>query len=107
MTSLPIACTLAPGTHAERVAWIAALNRDALRGHERDGLVLRLRYQRGAAARVRELVARESECCAFLTFTIRDSDHETALRIEAPEGARPVLAEIFAPFLSGTTDAMG
>jgi hypothetical protein len=40
----PIACTLKPGDLRDRLAWIAALNRDALRGHDRTDLTLRLRY---------------------------------------------------------------
>ena len=31
----PIACTLAPGEYKDRLAWIAAMNRDALRSYER------------------------------------------------------------------------
>jgi hypothetical protein len=39
----PIACSLGVGDYRERLAQIAQLARDALRSHERDGLVLHLR----------------------------------------------------------------
>jgi hypothetical protein len=38
----PIACTLALAAFKDRIAWIDALTRDALRSHERRGLVLEL-----------------------------------------------------------------
>jgi hypothetical protein len=40
----PIACTLTAGDLRDRLAWIATLNRDALRGYDRGDLTLRLRY---------------------------------------------------------------
>lgn len=55
----PIACALAPGALKERIAWIGALTRDALRSHERRDLVLDLRYAPEAAERVREMVRNE------------------------------------------------
>ena len=55
----PIACTLAPGAYKDRLAWIAALNRDALRSYERRGLVLELTYRPEARERVHELVRQD------------------------------------------------
>jgi hypothetical protein len=40
----PIACTLTVGDLRDRLAGIATLNRDALRGYDRADLALRLRY---------------------------------------------------------------
>ena len=39
----PIACTLTSGDLRDRLAWIAMLNRDALRSYDRTDLTLRLR----------------------------------------------------------------
>lgn len=55
-----IACSLAPGDYDDRLAWIARLTRDALRGYERHDLVLELRYAPEAADRVREMVRNDS-----------------------------------------------
>jgi len=52
-----IACSLDIGGFKDRVAWIADLNRVALRSHQRDDLVLHLRYDAKSADRVIEMVA--------------------------------------------------
>jgi hypothetical protein len=81
----PIACTLDIGGFKQRLAWIAELNRDALRGHERHGLVLHLRYDAKFSDRVKEMVRREKQCCAFLKFHIRQEEDDVLLAITAPE----------------------
>jgi hypothetical protein len=94
----PIACTLGPGDFRQRLAWIADLNRDALRAQQRDGLRLELIYAPAALDRVREMVARERNCCAFLTFDLRQEAEAVRLVIEAPEDARDALDAVFEPF---------
>jgi hypothetical protein len=47
----PIACTLIEGDFRDRLAWIAEVTRDALRGYERADLTLKLRYARAAVPR--------------------------------------------------------
>jgi hypothetical protein len=54
ISETPIACTLNVGDYKERFAQIAELARDALRGYEREGLLLRLRYEATAADLVKE-----------------------------------------------------
>jgi hypothetical protein len=98
-TSIPIACTLDAGAYAGRVRWIAALNRAALRAHDQRDLTLELRYDAAAEARVRELVRREQQCCAFLTFVVDASADVVVLRITAPPETRAALDAVFAPFL--------
>jgi hypothetical protein len=94
----PIACTLGPGDFRQRVACIADLTRDALRAQHRDGLRLELTYAPAALDRVREMVAREKECCAFLTFGLQQEADAVRLVIEAPEDARDALDAVFEPF---------
>jgi hypothetical protein len=94
----PIACTLGSGDFQERVAWIANLNRDALRSQHRDGLRLELTYAPAALDRVREMVKREQDCCAFLNFDVHQEKDAVRLVIEAPEGARDALDAVFEPF---------
>ena len=57
----PIACTLQAGSYQERLAWIAALARDGLRGLSRTDLRLELIYAPAVAPRVREMVVKEQE----------------------------------------------
>ncbi len=67
MTDLPIACTLTSDDMTARVALIDAL------------------------------VAAESQCCAFLDFTLGRDDGDLVLDIAGPEDARPVIEMLFAP----------
>jgi hypothetical protein len=99
----PIACTLAPGDFKERLAWIGALTRDALRSHERRDLALDLRYAPEAAERVREMVRNEQACCSFLTFDVREDPNEIRLTITAPEAARGAVDMLFEQFVAGAS----
>jgi hypothetical protein len=98
----PIACTLRAGAYQERLDWIAELNRSALRGVHREGARLILAYDPVAAARVREMVRREQECCAFLQLDLDEGENELTLAITAPEAAGDMLDTVFDPFLTGT-----
>ena len=95
----PIACTLQGGSYQERLAWIADLARDGLRSHARQDLMLDLRYAQEVAARVQEMVRKEEECCAFLTFVLTEADDEVRLTITAPERAREVADGLFEQFV--------
>jgi len=99
-TAMSIACTLDAGAYAERVAWIAALNRDALRAGRQYGLTLELTYDPSAADRVRALVRREKACCAFLSFDVAASAQDVVLRVVAPPETRDATDALFAPFLA-------
>jgi hypothetical protein len=103
----PIACTLAPGPYKDRLAWIAGLNRDALRRHERHGLVLELRYAPPARDRVREMVRNELACCAFFSFDLREGHDEIRLAITAPESAREAADTLFEQFVATTPGQTG
>jgi hypothetical protein len=100
--SPPIACTLAAGHFKDRMAWIADLNRDALRSHRRDDLRLELSYALEAASRVRELAHREQECCAFLIFEVHEDAEKVRLTIDAPEDARDAADILFEQFQPGS-----
>jgi hypothetical protein len=98
-SELPIACTLHGGDYQERLAWIAALARDELRGVNREDLRLVLRYAPEVAGRVREMVDKEQDCCAFLDFEVTETAEEVRLTITAPERARDVADALFEQFL--------
>ena len=95
----PIACTLTAGDLRDRLAWIAALNRDALPGYDRADLTLRLRYALHAVQHVGELMRQEQACCAFLTFEMREESDAVTLTIKAPEEARATVEALFEAFL--------
>ena len=94
-TELPIACSLGAGDLNDRLAEIAGLGRDALREAELAGLRAQLRFARapGIPQRLARIVAAESECCAFLTMTVREQADALVLTIAAPGGAELVLEE--------------
>ena len=99
MTDLPIACTLTPDTMTDRLAFIDELARDGLiaRAPTDDGLRVRLRDTADVERRTRELIAAESSCCAFLTFSLERVGGELVLEINGPDDARPVIDLFFAP----------
>ena len=98
LKSLPIACTLTPGDLRERLGLIRALAADALLGHDRNGLVLTLRYSPEAVERVRAMVVREQRCCAFLAFDVREDPDVLRVTITAPENAGDAADELFGQF---------
>ena len=97
----PIACSLSRQALTDRIAWIRALNRDFLRAYSLARTALRLVYDPAAARDIHTLVAREQECCGFLSFAIEESDATIELRIDAPDVGEMNAETLFAPFLSG------
>ena len=83
---IPIACTLSTSDYRSRIADIASLSRDALRGVERRGLTLDLRYAPEAAARVRRLVEQE----------LHEDADQVRLLVTAPAAAAEVVPELLA-----------
>lgn len=99
----PIACTLASGAFKDRLAWIAALNKDALRKYQRRDLVLKLTYAPEARERVREMVRNEQACCAFLAFELHEAGNEIRLTVTAPETAREAADALFEQFVANAS----
>lgn len=98
-----IACTLGAGDFQTRMRWIADLNGRHLKTQRQEGLTLHLAYDPAARDDVHELVRRESECCAFLSFTIVEHPDEITLAVTAPPTAAAASEEIFAGFLGRPT----
>jgi hypothetical protein len=102
----PIVCTLTASDFKDRLAWINELSRDALQSYERRDLVLDLKYAPEAGERVREMVRKEQNCCAFLRFELRDEPQGLRLTITAPAEARAAADMLFEQFIaSANADA--
>lgn len=97
-TPLEIACSLGAGDFNERIAGIQALARRALLSSRREPLRLHLTYSAEALADVQELVAKESDCCAFLDFDLRHEKGKVDLMITVPASAALAAEELFAHF---------
>ena len=95
----PIACTLPSESYHERLASIAQLARDGLLGMSRNDLQIEFTYAPSVAGRVREMVSKEQECCAFLNFDVSETDEDVRLTITAPERASEVADSLFEPFM--------
>jgi hypothetical protein len=72
---------------SKRLAFIADLNRAALRATRQSRLTLELDHDPSAADRVRDLVRLEESCCAFLRFEVEDRSDVVRLRVIAPPEA--------------------
>jgi hypothetical protein len=100
-----IACTLDAGDFKERTGDIRDLARRSLRHASRKPLSLTLTYDIEAADEVRALVAKERECCPFLTFGVRESADTIEVAILAPAAAAEAadaLFDHFAPELAAS-----
>lgn len=95
--ALAIACTLDAPDFKERVASIRDLASCHLLSSNRQPLALRLTYAAEALPEVEDLVAKESDCCAFLDFDIRAGE-QIELIITAPESAALAADDLFAHF---------
>jgi hypothetical protein len=95
---MPIACTLTPEAFAGRSSDIAALTARALHSREPIPGGTRLTFANDARteADLRELVAAEARCCAFLTLDLRAGAGDLVLDVTGPPEALRVIDELFA-----------
>jgi hypothetical protein len=91
---VPQACTLPTAELPLRVAEFDGLFADAVRGIERVGptrLRLELEASPRVAGRAASLVAAETECCSFFTFTLTATGGGLALEASVPAAQARVL----------------
>ncbi|BEP52032.1 hypothetical protein [Variovorax sp. V116] len=96
----PIACSLRPSELNARQERIASLARRSLLHQRQDGRTLTVRYARSASRELRELVALERECCAFLQFRLHEDSDAIELQITAPHEAEASAALLFSAFVA-------
>jgi hypothetical protein len=96
--AVPIACTLAPAELDDRKADTALIAKDALRSRQsiENGALLSFTADADTERRLREIVAAEAQCCAFLHMDLRRAGDELELEVTGPEDARPIIEELFA-----------
>ncbi len=91
-TTVPDACTLPTEDQPIRVAEFEALFANEVVSATRHAPTrLALQLRPGCAAAVRDLTERESQCCSFFTFTVRDEPDGVVLDIEVPGAYTGVL----------------
>ncbi|MEW2445303.1 hypothetical protein [Micromonospora marina] len=90
---VPDACTLPTTERPLRLAEFDGLFRDALRGVDRPAARhLRLHLDGDAEPVARDLIARESACCSFLTFDLARPDGDVlTLDVRVPAARVAVL----------------
>lgn len=89
---VPAACTLPTAQRPLRVAEFDELFATALRSQRRlSPTELRWELAAGTEAVVRDLVARESDCCSFFTFDVSATDDAVVLDVRVPAGHEEVL----------------
>jgi hypothetical protein len=92
---IEIACSLDGADMANRVAEFEHLFATALvsQRHEPGQLRLELAVAVADEAAVRDLFAREAECCQFFTFGIHRDGDTLVVTMDVPDAAQPVLDE--------------
>ena len=97
-TSLPLsACTLPAADQPLRLGELRALLAESLVAVDvQDPGHAVFRLQAAAAGRARDLVARESACCAFFTFDVQERTDAVHVHVRVPEAHREVLAGMVA-----------
>lgn len=94
----PIACTLRPSDYRDRAAQLRALADHALRSRSPIAGGERLTFAPGARIqqRLRDAIAAEASCCAFLDMQLREEPGALVLDITGSTEAQPIIAELFA-----------
>ncbi|KHL17075.1 hypothetical protein CLV56_0793 [Mumia flava] len=106
--SAPDACTLPSAAQPLRVAEFADLfgSRRALVSRERPTVLrIELEAEPGLAAAVEDLTRRETRCCSFFDFAVREVGGAVTLRVGVPETEVEVLDGLQALAEAGPGDA--
>jgi len=96
-TEAPDACTLPTAERPTRLAEFDTLFATAVRDVERvtpTHARLRLTGPAGLEETVRDLTAREAQCCSFFTFTLTPHGDALTLDIQVPKPYAEVLASL-------------
>lgn len=102
MSEGTIACTLGTGERADRRERWRRLGAHGSGEVVETATGLRLRLTRSAAVEreLRELAELERECCAFATWTVRNSGSDVVLEVDAEGDAVAAVHAMFGSFRS-------
>jgi hypothetical protein len=94
----PIACTLSAADYAARAQDTGELAARALRSRQpiADGTRLIFDADPQTERDLRELIAAEAQCCAFLRMELTAEADALVLDVTGPADAQPIIAELFA-----------
>jgi len=95
MVELRLACSLQPEAQTKRADLGRSITERWLTGWQATGRGAEMTFATGAEAELRELIAAESQCCAFLEFDLRSAGPELELDVTGPEGAQPIILALF------------
>jgi hypothetical protein len=95
MTDKPIACTLNAAEQAKRAASSNALVAKEMLAAAATRRGASMTFRPEAERELRELIAAESRCCSFLEFALEPEGDCLRLTVEGPEGALPIIEELF------------
>lgn len=97
---LPMACSLTASYMEARLHELRSFGETSLLDSSADAQGVRLRFRGGpaVAARLREVIAAEEECCPFLSFELEEGRDEIVLTIRAPEEGRQIADLLAASF---------
>ncbi|MET0609405.1 MAG: hypothetical protein ABW045_11685 [Gaiellaceae bacterium] len=94
----PVACTLTPDAFRNRTGALAALGARALLTREQtaDGERLTFIDSPVIEQELRDVIAAEATCCAFLDLDLYRDGERLVLDVTGPADAQPIIAELFA-----------
>jgi hypothetical protein len=94
----PIACTLSAADYAARAQDTGELAARALRSCQpiSDGTRLIFDADPQTERDLRQVIAAEAQCCAFLRMELRTEADTLVLDVTGPADAQPIIAELFA-----------
>jgi hypothetical protein len=91
-TWIPDSCTLPTRERPSRVAEFDAVLARGVRAHHRAGpRLLRLTLDAEVEPDLSDLIARESACCSFFTFTLGREDDRLTMAVEVPPAHENIL----------------
>jgi hypothetical protein len=105
----PVACTLSPSDMAALTSRWARLagSADAERMQTKDGLRIAFRASREAERELAALVAVESDCCRWASWSVEQSDDRLVLVVTAGGAGVGALHGMFASLTEATSGSAG
>ena len=91
---LPIACNLDAEQGPVRIARWRSVGERAQLGAELQALTLTVTYRAAAQDELAALVRAERSCCAFLDWSLEQSNGHAVLKVEADEAGEPELVRL-------------